>query len=105
MVEMEVTAWKAAVEWSMGRPSRKAKMTMAQTARIGVPDVLLMADHRRWKGTPPSRLKDQSILNRLRLSSSATLVRRYDTSQGMCWESVLCADMVMPIQTRLMSLF
>lgn len=64
MVEMDVTAWNAAVEWSMGSPSRKAKMTMAQTARMGVPDVLLMADHTRWKGMPPSRLKDQSILRR-----------------------------------------
>lgn len=61
---MDVTAWKAAVEWSMGRPSRNAKLTIAQTARIGVPEVGLMADHRRWNGIPPSRLKDQSILNR-----------------------------------------
>ena len=64
MIEMEVTAWNAAVEWSMGRPSRKAKMTMAHTARMGVPDVLSMADHSRWKGTPPSRLNDHSILDR-----------------------------------------
>ena len=64
MVEMDVTAWNAAVEWSMGSPSRKAKVTMAQTARIGVPEVRLIADHSLWKGIPPSRLKDQSILYR-----------------------------------------
>lgn len=44
---MEVTAWKAAVECSMGRPRRKAKVTIAQTAKIGVPEVGLMADHSR----------------------------------------------------------
>ena len=47
MTEMDVTAWNAAVEWSMGRPSRKANVTMAQTARMGVPEVLLIADQRR----------------------------------------------------------
>lgn len=37
MVEIETTAPKATVEFSMGRPRMKANMTMAQTAFIGVP--------------------------------------------------------------------
>ena len=60
---MEVTAWKAEVECNMGRPSRKAKVTMAHTDRMGVCVPSLMADHSWWKGMPPSLEKLHSILH------------------------------------------
>lgn len=62
MVLMETTALKAVEELSMGRPSRKARQTMSQTASSGVCVNSLMELHRRWKGMPPSREKLYSIL-------------------------------------------
>lgn len=63
MEQMEVTAWNADVECSMGRPSRNAKVTIAQTARMGVCVLSLMADQSWWKGIPPSLEKLHSILH------------------------------------------
>ena len=36
MEEMELRAWNAASDQSMGRPSRNASATMAHTAVVGV---------------------------------------------------------------------
>ena len=58
-----MVAWKALLSCcSMGRPSRKAMTTMAQIAKTGVPVRLFTALQSWWKGMPPSRLKDHSIL-------------------------------------------
>ena len=61
---MEPMARNAVLEKSMGRPSRKPMAVMAQVAFRGVPVRLLIADQTRYKGTPPSRENDHSILNR-----------------------------------------
>ncbi len=57
-----MTAWNADVECSMGRPSKKAKVTMAHTDKMGVCVLSLMADQSWWNGIPPSLEKLQSIL-------------------------------------------
>ncbi len=46
----------------MGRPSRKARAVMAQTAFVGVRVRRFTAAHTLYRGTPPSRENDHSIL-------------------------------------------
>ena len=62
MTEMEMTALKATVLLSMGRPRMKASVTMKHTALMGVPVYGLTLLHREWPGTAPSRENDQHIL-------------------------------------------
>lgn len=61
---MDPMAWKAARECSMGRPSRKASAVMAHTAFVGVRVRRFTAAQTRYKGTPPSRENDHSILDK-----------------------------------------
>ena len=61
---MEPMARNAAEENNMGSPSRNPIAVMAQVAFRGVPVRLLTAAHTRYKGTPPSRANDHSILKR-----------------------------------------
>lgn len=57
----------------MGRPIRNAIAVMAHTAFVGVRVRRFTAAHTRYKGTPPSRENDQSILrtdDRVRVNAS-----------------------------------
>ena len=53
---------KAVVENMMGRPSRNASAVIAQVALMGVFVRRFRAAQTRYKGTPPSRENDHSIL-------------------------------------------
>jgi hypothetical protein len=64
MLVMEPRAAKAWGDHSMGTPKMKASAVMAQTAFTGVHVQGLTAAQTRYMGTPPSRAKLQSILQR-----------------------------------------
>lgn len=70
---MEPIARRAALDQSMGRPSRNPIADMAQVAFSGVPVCMLTAAHTRYKGMPPSRANDHSILITYNLHVDASL--------------------------------
>lgn len=74
-VLMEPMAWKAVIEKSMGRPIRKASAVMAQTAFVGVRVRRFTAAHTLYKGTPPSRENDHSILNKQHACGQGAFLR------------------------------
>ena len=81
----------------MGRPSRNASAVMAQTAFVGVRVRRLTAAHTLYKGTPPSREKDHSILNRQHACGQGALLSQHPSqatpqrSEAFPAQAVPCA--------------
>ena len=73
----------------MGRPIRNAIAVMAQTAHRGVPVLSSTDPHAWYKGTPPSRENDHSILDRQNkhqirgVPASASYVGNANASRGI----------------------